>query len=259
MKPVNLFILILVFSFGSAFSPGKQSFEDVQKTYSRVYQAYKEKEQLINERCEKFGIPPERFGNMYIRVFKEEREMEVWLQRPDKKFVLFNQFRMYGNSGTLGPKREEGDRQIPEGCYHVSNFNPFSNYHLSLGINYPNESDRMLSTAARRGGSIFIHGSDVSIGCIAMSDDYIEDIYIVAVKARNQGQTKIPVHIFPFKPTAENMDRHRGRDEYKVYHDLWTNLAQGYQFFEKNNRLPEISVNSKGYYEFADPELAEMK
>lgn len=259
MNTFRIFLLILIFSAASAFVPGKKTFEEIQKGYSRVHQAYERKERYVNERCEEYGISPENFGSMFIRVFKQEKILEVWVQRPDKKYVRFNRFKIYAGSGTLGPKRQQGDRQVPEGYYYINDFNPQSNYHLSLGINYPNESDMRLSTAPKKGGDIYIHGNEVSIGCLAMSDYYIEDIYIYAVKARNQGQQKIPVHIYPFYPTTNNVAYYTNKPEYKKYKKFWTNLAQGFQFFEKSNRLPEITVNLTGYYDFTAPSLAELK
>lgn len=101
------------------------------------------------------------------------------------------------SSGILGPKRKEGDRQIPEGIYYINHFNPVSNFHLSLGINYPNPSDKILSDPAQPGESFYIHGNCVTIGCIPISDDKIKELYILAVEAYNNGQVKIPVHIFP--------------------------------------------------------------
>ena len=83
-------------------------------------------------------------------------------------------------SGTTGPKRLQGDFQVPEGFYHINEFNPNSNYHLSMGLNYPNSSDRILSDSLRPGGEIYIHGSCVSVGCIPLNDDEIEELYLIA-------------------------------------------------------------------------------
>jgi murein L,D-transpeptidase YafK len=151
----------------------------------------------------------------------------------------------------LGPKREEGDYQVPEGFYYIDRFNPASSYYLSLGINYPNLSDRRKSTATNPGGDIFIHGSCVTIGCIPMTDDKIKEIYLYAINAKNNGQNKIQVYIFPFRMTDQNFNRFR--KEYSNNTgliDFWTNLKTGYDKFEKYKKELDISVNDAGDYVF---------
>jgi murein L,D-transpeptidase YafK len=114
----------------------------------------------------------------------------------------------------------------------------------------------LLSKAERKGGNIYIHGSQVSAGCVAMSNYYIEDIYMAAVKARTQGQDKIPVHIFPFKMIPINMEYHAGYAQHKGLVHFWNNLMEGYRFFEKNKVIPEIAVASNGTYLFSWPSTA---
>jgi murein L,D-transpeptidase YafK len=247
-------LLLLVFTIGSAFTDGSFSFEENQKTFGRVKEAYERKEELIKMKCRSLDISEENFGNMFLRVFKEEGIMELWVQNISGKYVLFKEFKIYAVSGKLGPKREQGDRQVPEGFYYINDFNPQSNYYLSLGINYPNEADMINSTAIKKGGDIYIHGAAVSAGCMAMSNYYIEDIYICAVKAHSNGQQKIPVWIFPFKPTIINMAYFNQYDDCKPHAQFWKNLAQGNQFFERTNRLPDISVMPDGTYHFTDPQ-----
>ncbi|MFN8287345.1 MAG: L,D-transpeptidase family protein [Chitinophagales bacterium] len=258
MKLYRVFLLAALFLLGSVSIAGTEStFEDTQKGFERVRDAYDRKEELFFMKCRTKDIP-ETFGNMYIRVFKMEGIMELWVQKnPGGQYVKFNEYKVYALSGTLGPKRQQGDAQVPEGFYSINEFNPVSNYHLSLGVNYPNESDMKLSTASRKGGDIFIHGGAASAGCLAMSNYYIEDIYIAAVKARSQGQTNIPVHIFPFKMTDANMNYWTRVVQFKDCVKLWKNLQQGYSFFETNNRLPEVSVDASGYYKFYDPAKAQ--
>ena len=98
-----------------------------------------------------------------------------------------------------GAKRIQGDYQVPEGFYYINEFNPHSNYHLALGLNYPNASDKILSDSLRPGNGIYIHGSCVSVGCIPVTDQDIEEIYIIASAAKASGEDFIPVHIFPFR------------------------------------------------------------
>lgn len=253
MKGINTSIFLAAFIALSAFMPGNFSFEETQKNYERVGDAYSRKEEYVKMRCRNKEIPEETFGNMFLRVFKREEVMEIWVQKPDGQYVKFNEFKIYAMSGTLGPKRQQGDCQVPEGYYYIDDFNPVSSYHLSLGVNYPNESDMILSTAAHKGGDIYIHGGQASAGCMAMSNYYIEDIYICAVKARTNGQLKIPVLIYPFKMTANNLAYYSAIPQLSKNAKLWRNLAEGYNMFEKTSRLPETYVGADGYYQFIDP------
>jgi murein L,D-transpeptidase YafK len=251
-------ILIGLFTISSSFTGGKTSFEERQKGFERVKAAYDRKEEYHIMKCRNLEIPAS-FGNMFIRVFKKEETLEVWVQKPDGKYVLFTAYKIYAYSGKLGPKREQGDAQVPEGFYHINDFNPISNYHLSLGINYPNESDRKLSKARDKGCEIYIHGGEVSAGCLAMSDYYIENIYISAVKARNQGQDRIPVHIFPFRPTSANLEYYSSLPDYQEFKKLWKNMAESYSYFEKTKTLPDVMVAADGYYKYLGPPMVNSK
>ncbi len=253
MKALLTVILYVVFFLSSAFKPSGFSFEDSQKKFPRVDDAYSRKEQYVFMRCRTNEIPEETFGNILIRAFKKEQIVEVWVQKPNGRYVKFNEFSVYALSGSLGPKRQQGDCQVPEGYYYINDFNPYSNYHLSLGINYPNESDSKLSYSPKKGGDIYLHGGKASAGCLAMSNYYIEDIYICAVKAHSNGQKKIPVQIFPFKPTKTNMEYYCRIPEFAKHVRFWKNIAQGYQMFEKFNRVADTYVGSDGLYQFISP------
>jgi murein L,D-transpeptidase YafK len=147
-------------------------------------------------------------------------------------------------SGGLGPKRQEGDGQIPEGFYEVDRFNPASNFHLSLGVNYPNASDRLRSKAKRQGGDIMIHGDCVTIGCLPLTDAVIEEVYILAVDAHAAG-TRIPVHIFPHRMDDEGMKWLSTRNAPPEMVAFWEELRQGYAAFEADHLLPGIRVEPK--------------
>jgi murein L,D-transpeptidase YafK len=246
------FLLIGFFLLASGFSHDFASFEATQKTYPRVSAAYERKEEMFLMKCKAKQVS-EQFSDMFIRVFKQEKTMEIWAKNEQGAYVKFAEYAVASMSGTLGPKRQQGDLQVPEGFYTIVDYNPLSNYHLSLGINYPNNSDNILSAATRKGGDIYIHGREVSSGCMAMTDYYIEEIYMAAVKARTQGQAAIPVHIFPFKMTVINMAYYERYSQFKAQQKFWKNLQLGYQFFERNNRLPQVNVGGDGYYRFADP------
>ena len=161
----------------------------------------------------------------------------------DKKYQLVTTYDVCKSSGDLGAKRREGDYQVPEGCYFIDRYNPKSSYHLSLGLNYPNASDKILSDKAAPGSDIFIHGRCVTVGCLPMTDDKIKEIYLFAEFATRSGQEKIPVHIFPFKMTDENIAN--GNTQHQ---DFWRNLKGCYDYFETNHKVVSVKVDSEGKY-----------
>ena len=187
--------------------------------------------------------------SIYVRSFKYDRQLEVWVKDDSlNKFRLFKTYKICMQSGTMGPKRMEGDYQVPEGFYHINEFNPNSNYHLSLGINYPNASDRILSDSLKPGGSIFIHGNCVSTGCIAITDEPIEELYVL--ESKNKGQEFIPVHIFPVRYSNSNSLEYLNnniKDNTYLQH-FNKNIREVFDFFEANKELPVILVNRRGEY-----------
>jgi murein L,D-transpeptidase YafK len=143
--------------------------------------------------------------------------------------------------------------QTPEGFYYIDRFNPYSSFHLSLGINYPNSADRKLSPYSNLGGDIFIHGSCCTIGCIPITDDKIKEFYLMAVEARNQGQTRVPVHIFPAKISDKMIATFKSKySKNNTLLNFWINLKEGYDYFEMHRLLPKVSVNENGKYLFSN-------
>ncbi|MDQ3844819.1 MAG: energy transducer TonB, partial [Bacteroidota bacterium] len=143
---------------------------------------------------------------------------------------------------------------VPEGFYYINEFNPNSNYHLSLGINYPNASDKVLSDAYKPGGDIYIHGSCVTVGCIPVKDDQIEELYILAAHAKNNGQDFIPVHIFPIrysnKKSIEYLAQLTKNDpQLKNFAET---LESVYDHFEITHQLPVIMTDPNGNYQYAN-------
>lgn len=180
---------------------------------------------------------------VFIRIFKESRELELWVLHPASgKFRHFKTWPIAAMSGTLGPKLAEGDMQAPEGFYHVgsSRMKPDSRFHLAFNIGYPNSYDR---AHGRTGSFIMVHGNRVSIGCFAMTDPYIEQIYTLCRLALQQGQPYFRVHIFPFRMTEERLAAESGHR----WHDFWTELKQGYDWFETRRTPPDVSVRNKAY------------
>lgn len=196
-------------------------------------------------------------AEIFLRIFKRERLLEVWV-RPaeDDTFSLLKTYTVCALAGELGPKRAQGDGQTPEGFYEIDYFNPQSDYHLSLHLNYPNRSDALLGRAGRLGGDIFIHGGCLTEGCLAVTDEAIKELYWIAVEARSGGQRRIPVHIFPARLDAAEMQRQAsvfsGEPELRRF---WMNLKPAYDYFEQSRKLPAIRVNDRGSYRLAgDPE-----
>ena len=185
-------------------------------------------------------------AEVYLRVFKVEHELELWVRSAGgDQFTLLKTYSICRLAGEPGPKRRRGDRQVPEGFYHVDLFNPSSAYHLSMRINYPNAYDRAANDpSVDLGGDIYIHGGCLSDGCLAMTDDGIRELYWMGVQARAVGQQRIPVHIFPSRLDRENM-----RNNERVYKRepqllaFWKTLKPDYEYFEKERRLPAAIVN----------------
>ena len=183
-------------------------------------------------------------GNpVFIRIFKENRELEVWIfNKQSKKYQEFKKYRIVGMSGELGPKTLEGDWQAPEGFYTVGRgaLNPQSRFHLSFNVGYPNAYDR---AHGRTGHSIMVHGNEVSVGCFAMTDYYVEEIYTLCSAALGNGQGSISVHSFPFRMTDTKMKEMKDDQWYS----FWKNLKAGYDVFEKNKVPPRVKVVGKNY------------
>jgi murein L,D-transpeptidase YafK len=224
-------------------------FKTDQLKNERVKSAYLFHGAGLQNQLKEKGIKPEQL-QLYLQAFKHERIILVWVKNvSDARFRLLTEIPFCAGSGRLGPKNQQGDRQIPEGFYFINRFHPESKYLLSLGLNYPNEADRLRSKAPSLGGDIFIHGKCMSIGCIAITDLRIQELYVLAVEAHQNGQTDIPVHIFPARMTAENMENLKFNNPAQP--DLiafWQNLQQGYNQFEAKRTIPDFSVSENGSY-----------
>jgi murein L,D-transpeptidase YafK len=235
--PKILTLLFTLFAFTAAtFS--QQSFKWQQLKYKRVRVAYEEKQAGVKELLSRQNIDTGLL-EIFIRLIKNEKLLELWgKNKNDKEFRLITTYDFCAFSGVLGPKLKRGDKQIPEGFYHINQFNPKSKFYLSLGINYPNTID-LLSGSSDPGGDIFIHGGCETTGCIPITDAKIKELYIFAVEARNNGQQKIPVHIFPARLTDKELDylqkAYRTKPELL---EFWIGLRLVYQYFETNKVLP---------------------
>ena len=193
--------------------------------------------------------PPELelSSERFIRIIKTTEDhdkgvLQMWTRGADSRFHLDRSFDMCTWSGTLGPKLREGDGQSPEGFYFIkpSSLNPNSSYHLSFNLGYPNAYDR---AHGRTGSFLMVHGDCVSIGCYAMTDAGIEEIYADVETAFAGGQSFIRVHVFPFEMTSENLDAQRDNPN----HAFWANLKTGWDWFEREKRPPNVTVRDKTY------------
>jgi murein L,D-transpeptidase YafK len=180
---------------------------------------------------------------VFFRVFKQEKVVEAWVQDKNAKtYSFYKQYPICVFSGTLGPKLQQGDLQSPEGFYDVTveRLHPESDYHLALNIGYPNAFD---AARGRTGDFLMIHGGCESKGCFAMTDESMEELYLLAENALQAGQPKIDIHIFPFYMTRKNFDFHRK----STWLPFWRTLKPAYDAFQETRIPPEITVQYKNY------------
>lgn len=242
-------ILVLALLMSTSEPANAGPFERRQRAYERVDKAFEAHLDEVERQFADAGAawPPRE---IYLRAFKLEGMLELWAA-PDgaeagAPRVLVRSFPVCQASGVLGPKRREGDRQVPEGFYRVDRFNPRSSYHLSLGIDYPNAVDRARAGDDPPGSDIFIHGDCVTIGCLPLQDEPMEALYVVAVRARDRGQRRIPVHIFPCRfGTDACHEAVAAADE--ELGELWGVLAAAHGEFELTRVPPRFEATRKGY------------
>src|SRR5690606_3471430 len=265
MINVNKILLILAASLffqtlsaqkgGTAYNASTSTFIDYQKAFPRASEAMKKREDTLQKQ---FNIKKLKWpaNYLYIRSFKYDSQLEIWVKdKIQDTFQLFKTYKVCALAGTLGPKRIEGDYQVPEGFYYINEFNPKSSYYLSLGLNYPNLSDQVLCDSIRPGGDIYIHGSCLTLGCIPLTVKFIDELYILAVNAKSQGQDYIPVHIFPIRydvPRSVNYLNNLTKDDPQLKR-FAERLEAAFDYFEKHKKLPVVIVDDKGDYFINDP------
>lgn len=180
---------------------------------------------------------------VFIRAFKQEKRLHLYVQPGGAgRFVEFANWPICAASGVLGPKKAEGDKQVPEGVYGVTPeaMNNASSYHLSMNVGYPNAFDQALG---RTGSFIMIHGRCESVGCLAMTDPVIEDIWTLVSAAHRAGQTKVDVHIFPFVSSAKVLESHT-QSEHLAF---WTDLMAIQNAFDTIGLPPTIAIHAGRY------------
>ncbi len=241
-----IFIATIIFA--------QSSFIDYQRNFPRVADALNRKTDTLKKQFAALGLQwPAK--QIYIRSFKYDSQLEVWVRNNiNEPFKLFKTYAVCALAGSLGPKRMEGDYQVPEGFYYINAFKPNSAYHMSLGLNYPNASDKIIAGNTNPGGDIYIHGSCVTVGCIPIQDFQIEEVYILAMSAKSNGQDFIPVHIFPVRynnPKSMAYFDKTTKDQTDIQ-QFDMKLKEVYDYFEKQKKLPVISIDAKDNYEIMD-------
>jgi murein L,D-transpeptidase YafK len=249
---ISNFIVILVLILHSPYgSVAQNSFIDSQKSSFRAAPGvFNNKEDTLQKEFEAKGLKwPAKY--VYIRSFKYDAQLEVWVKNEAKdKYRLFKTYKVCMQSGTMGPKRLQGDYQVPEGFYYINEFNPHSNYHLSLRLNYPNVSDRILSDSLRPGNGIYIHGSCVSVGCIPVTDEEIEEIYMITSYAKANGEDFIPVHVFPIRYNLKRSLEYltTSSKNNPSLQKFAMQLKDAFDKFEDTRQVPIVLIDRKGAY-----------
>jgi murein L,D-transpeptidase YafK len=240
MKSTRLLLLGLGFAALAVAAIGTSTLKDVfDRQTGRTAVAVVESQQSLPRRLAAHRL--KRDNPVFLRIFKEESALELWMEG-DAGWQLFQSYPICRWSGRLGPKLREGDRQAPEGFYSVdaSQLNPFSRHHLALNLGFPNRFDQ---AHGRTGSFLMIHGGCRSIGCYAMTDAAVDDIYRLVEAALGGGQRRVDVHIFPFRLNEANLRRH-AKSRWMAF---WRSLKPGYDAFERG-RVPTIKVIGKTYF-----------
>lgn len=197
----------------------------------------------IRNTLAQFGLKPG--APVHIRIFKEDSQLELYVQGPERLHLL-RRYPICAWSGRLGPKLKEGDHQAPEGFYNVDRaaLNPNSRFHLSFNLGFPNGFDR---AHGRTGSFLMVHGDCVSVGCYAMTDPVIEEIYLLVEAALKAGQRHVPVHIFPFRMTDARMARAAANPAHAPWLAFWRDLKPAYDLFETTGRVPRVTLDAGRY------------
>jgi murein L,D-transpeptidase YafK len=253
MKSRLLRIILLVFAIFLTHhnvdaQNKEQSFRDYQFSNDRVRTAWREYEDTLQAffTAKNLNWPPK---DIFLRAFKSQNEMELWARNEkNEEYQKVKTYNICAISGKLGPKRQQGDKQIPEGYYFIDEYNANSEYYLSLLLNYPNYSDRMLGST-RTGGDIYIHGSCLTVGCLPMTDKRIKEIYTLCMSAKLNGQEYIPVHIYPTHMHSRGINylitNYPGNTAKQQF---WATLKKGYDYFEQYHKLLPVMYAPDGTY-----------
>ena len=234
MAAVSKLILALILIFSvEAVAVDIPTSQRAERAIDSVEERLKES---LSKQNLKYGSP------IFIRIFKNPGVLEVWIEADNGEFKKFKSYDICKYSGELGPKLKEGDNQSPEGFYFVTptRLNPWSQYHLSFNLGFPNAYDRH---HGRTGSALMVHGDCVSIGCYAMTDPQINEIYALAAAALKSGQPFFRVHSFPFELDTDKLSALKDNKWYS----FWLNLKTGYDHFNQFKRPPNVEVTNGKY------------
>ncbi|NGM73556.1 L,D-transpeptidase family protein [Sphingobacterium sp. SGL-16] len=210
----------------------------------RVQTVITEKGSLILENLQNYQLDSTDLNILFV-AYKELDRLDLFAKSTSQEnYRLIQQYPICARSGKLGPKKAEGDKQVPEGFYTINRFNPKSKFYLSLGLNYPNAFDLAHNYT---GSDIFIHGKCETVGCLPMTDDLMKEIYLYALWAKDSGQQNIPVYIFPFEMTEENMLIYKPQVNDDTF-SFWQNIQQGYQLFQESKKEVTFEVIDRKYH-----------
>lgn len=229
MKKFLFLCLTFFVCAGMSHLPSRADFFQLEK------QVKPKIEKRFTDRNLQLGDP------VYVRIFKQESILEIWV-KDGPHYRFYKAWPICKYSGRLGPKLREGDKQAPEGFYNVTldDLNPDSQFHLSFNLGFPNAYDAYLD---RTGSFLMVHGGCRSTGCYAMTDKGIEEIYTIVEQALLNGQSQVPVHIFPFQMNATNMAFHAT----KPWINFWRNLQEGYELFNQSLMPPSVFAQNGRY------------
>lgn len=217
--------------------------EKISQDDNRVQTAVAEKGNLVQENLALNQLDSNNL-NILLIAYKDLDRLDVYAKSTrDTSYKRIQEYKICARSGQLGPKKAEGDKQVPEGFYHINRFNPKSNFYLSLGLNYPNEYDL---AQGYTGSDIFIHGKCETVGCLPMTDDWMKEIYLYALWAKESEQENVPVYIFPFEMTNDNMEKYKPQVDESTF-SFWQNIQEGYLLFQKNQQELELKVENQKY------------
>ena len=238
----KIVIVALLFAFVMIAQSGLAEMPETQRSQKAEARFSVPLKEALNKKGLSLGAP------IFLRITKTQSKrdrqgrLEAFVENDEGRFLPFKTWDICTYSGELGPKLKQGDGQSPEGFYFVKpgQMNPYSSYHLSFNLGYPNAYDR---AHKRTGDYLMVHGDCVSIGCYAMTDKGIEEIYTLMAAALKGGQPFVRVHVFPFPMTEVNMKAYKADANI----DFWKNLKTGWEWFEEKHRPPNVNVSQKRY------------
>jgi len=233
---------------GTTHAQSEADFRTVQFSSERVVKAWETHNNQLRQLFTSKNLQWPA-NDIFIRAFKLQNELEVWAKDTHTQtYKHVKTYRICAVSGNLGPKRKKGDKQVPEGYYFIEDYNPRSDYHLSLGINYPNYSDVIQAKSDHPGGDIYIHGGCLTVGCLPMENEGISEIYTLCLNARLNGQNYIPVHIYPLRLTEKGMVFLQKEIASSKKMPFWNTLKEGYDYFEQHHKLMPAMYTTTGNY-----------